>query len=225
LGGEEGGRDIFGCLLLVSYTHSHSFLPPSLPPSFLTGVLRRHPRRDHPGQDHQHQPLTRPSLSPSLPPSSQEYFGVTPDVTTLGKVIGGGLPVGAYGGRKDIMSMVAPAGPMYQVRPPSLPPSFLVGSGVSSLPPSLPPSAHRRLWRTQGYHVHDGPCWAYVPGREGRRDGGREGGREGEREGRGPVCGCLWRTQGYHVYGRPCWAYAPGTFFHSLPSSLSTSLS
>lgn len=44
----------------------------------------------------------------------QERFGVTPDLTTLGKVIGGGLPVGAYGGRREIMSMVAPAGPMYQ---------------------------------------------------------------------------------------------------------------
>ena len=44
----------------------------------------------------------------------QQRFGVTPDLTTMGKVIGGGLPVGAYGGRKDIMSMVAPAGPMYQ---------------------------------------------------------------------------------------------------------------
>lgn len=47
---------------------------------------------------------------------AQEYFGVTPDLTTLGKVIGGGLPVGAYGGRADIMKMVAPAGPMYQVQ-------------------------------------------------------------------------------------------------------------
>lgn len=45
---------------------------------------------------------------------AQEKFGITPDLTTLGKVIGGGLPVGAYGGRADIMSMVAPAGPMYQ---------------------------------------------------------------------------------------------------------------
>merc|ERR1719267_517908 len=45
---------------------------------------------------------------------AQEHFGITPDVTTMGKVIGGGLPVGAYGGRKDIMEMVAPAGPMYQ---------------------------------------------------------------------------------------------------------------
>ncbi|MDJ0575496.1 MAG: glutamate-1-semialdehyde 2,1-aminomutase [Xenococcaceae cyanobacterium MO_234.B1] len=45
---------------------------------------------------------------------AQAKFGVTPDLTTLGKVIGGGLPVGAYGGRADIMAMVAPAGPMYQ---------------------------------------------------------------------------------------------------------------
>ncbi|NEQ33109.1 MAG: glutamate-1-semialdehyde 2,1-aminomutase [Leptolyngbya sp. SIO4C5] len=45
---------------------------------------------------------------------AQEKFNVTPDLTTLGKIIGGGLPVGAYGGRRDIMEMVAPAGPMYQ---------------------------------------------------------------------------------------------------------------
>ncbi len=45
---------------------------------------------------------------------AQARFGVTPDLTTMGKVIGGGLPVGAYGGRAEIMSMVAPAGPMYQ---------------------------------------------------------------------------------------------------------------
>ena len=45
---------------------------------------------------------------------AQGLYGVTPDLTTLGKVIGGGLPVGAYGGRADIMRMVAPAGTMYQ---------------------------------------------------------------------------------------------------------------
>ncbi|GMH23457.1 hypothetical protein Nepgr_025300 [Nepenthes gracilis] len=45
---------------------------------------------------------------------AQEYFNITPDLTTLGKIIGGGLPVGAYGGRRDIMDMVAPSGPMYQ---------------------------------------------------------------------------------------------------------------
>lgn len=45
---------------------------------------------------------------------AQEYYNVMPDLTTLGKIIGGGLPVGAYGGRKDIMEMLAPAGPVYQ---------------------------------------------------------------------------------------------------------------
>ena len=45
---------------------------------------------------------------------AQQRYGIRPDLTTLGKVIGGGLPVGAYGGRKDIMSKVAPVGPIYQ---------------------------------------------------------------------------------------------------------------
>ena len=45
---------------------------------------------------------------------AQEYFGVMPDLTTMGKIIGGGLPVGAYGGKKEIMSMLAPVGPIYQ---------------------------------------------------------------------------------------------------------------
>ena len=45
---------------------------------------------------------------------AQELFGITPDMTTLGKVIGGGLPVGAFGGRKEIMQTLAPLGPVYQ---------------------------------------------------------------------------------------------------------------
>jgi glutamate-1-semialdehyde 2,1-aminomutase len=45
---------------------------------------------------------------------AQERFGVTPDMTTLGKIIGGGLPVGAYGGKREIMEKVAPIGPVYQ---------------------------------------------------------------------------------------------------------------
>ncbi len=48
------------------------------------------------------------------PGGAQALFGITPDLTTLGKVIGGGLPVGAYGGRRDVMELVAPAGPVYQ---------------------------------------------------------------------------------------------------------------
>lgn len=48
------------------------------------------------------------------PGGAQSLYGVTPDLTTLGKVIGGGLPIGAYGGRADIMAQVAPEGPVYQ---------------------------------------------------------------------------------------------------------------
>ena len=48
------------------------------------------------------------------PGGAQEHFDVIPDLTTLGKVIGGGLPVGAYGGRRDLMEHIAPSGPVYQ---------------------------------------------------------------------------------------------------------------
>jgi glutamate-1-semialdehyde 2,1-aminomutase len=45
---------------------------------------------------------------------AQQLYGIKPDLTTLGKIIGGGLPVGAYGGKREIMKLVAPSGPMYQ---------------------------------------------------------------------------------------------------------------
>jgi glutamate-1-semialdehyde 2,1-aminomutase len=48
------------------------------------------------------------------PGGAQTLYGIRPDLTALGKVIGGGLPVGAYGGRRDVMELVAPVGPMYQ---------------------------------------------------------------------------------------------------------------
>jgi glutamate-1-semialdehyde 2,1-aminomutase len=48
------------------------------------------------------------------PAGAQGVYGIEPDLTTLGKIIGGGLPVGAFGGRADIMSKIAPAGPVYQ---------------------------------------------------------------------------------------------------------------
>lgn len=48
------------------------------------------------------------------PGGAQEFFGVNADIVTLGKIIGGGMPVGAYGGRRELMELVAPLGPMYQ---------------------------------------------------------------------------------------------------------------
>lgn len=48
------------------------------------------------------------------PGGASEYYGICPDLITLGKIVGGGMPIGAYGGRRDIMEMVSPLGPVYQ---------------------------------------------------------------------------------------------------------------
>lgn len=77
---------------------------------------------------------------------AQEYFGITPDVTTMGKVIGGGLPVGAYGGRRDIMEMVAPAGPMYQAGTLSGNPLAMT-AGIETMKRLKQPGVHEELER------------------------------------------------------------------------------
>lgn len=77
---------------------------------------------------------------------AQEYFGVTPDVTTMGKVIGGGLPVGAYGGKKEIMEMVAPAGPMYQAGTLSGNPLAMT-AGIKTMERLSQPGVHEELER------------------------------------------------------------------------------
>jgi glutamate-1-semialdehyde 2,1-aminomutase len=66
------------------------------------------------------------------PGGAQEKYGIKPDLTTMGKVIGGGLPVGAYGGRGDIMDRVAPVGPVYQAGTLSGNP-LAVAAGLSTL--------------------------------------------------------------------------------------------
>ena len=63
---------------------------------------------------------------------AQALYGVTPDLTCLGKIIGGGLPVGAYGGRAEIMEQVAPLGPMYQAGTLSGNP-IAVAAGIATL--------------------------------------------------------------------------------------------
>lgn len=77
------------------------------------------------------------------PGGARERFGVTPDLTTLGKVIGGGLPVAAYGGRRDIMEQVAPAGPVYQAGTLSGNP-LAMAAGVATLT-ALTPALHARI--------------------------------------------------------------------------------
>lgn len=80
---------------------------------------------------------------------AQEYFGITPDLTTLGKIIGGGLPVGAYGGRRDIMEMVAPAGPMYQAGTLSGNPLAMT-AGIKTLKRLKEPGAYEYLDKITG---------------------------------------------------------------------------
>ncbi|MFQ5341501.1 MAG: glutamate-1-semialdehyde 2,1-aminomutase [Anaerolineae bacterium] len=75
---------------------------------------------------------------------AQERYGVTPDLTTLGKVIGGGLPVGAYGGRRDIMELVAPVGPMYQAGTLSGNPLAMV-AGLETLKTIRQPGTYERF--------------------------------------------------------------------------------
>jgi len=77
---------------------------------------------------------------------AQEYFGVTPDVTTMGKVIGGGLPVGAYGGKREIMELVAPAGPMYQAGTLSGNPLAMT-AGIKTMERLEQPGVHKELER------------------------------------------------------------------------------
>ena len=77
---------------------------------------------------------------------AQGLYGITPDLTCLGKVIGGGLPVGAYGGRRDIMEMMAPAGPIYQAGTLSGNP-LAMSAGIATLRLLAEPGVYEQLER------------------------------------------------------------------------------
>ena len=81
------------------------------------------------------------------PRGAQGLFGVTPDLTTLGKVIGGGMPVGAFGGRRDIMDKLAPVGPVYQAGTLSGNP-VTVSAGLATLRRVLAPGFFESLEAT-----------------------------------------------------------------------------
>src|SRR6185369_10781110 len=78
---------------------------------------------------------------------AQALYGLTPDLTTMGKVIGGGLPVGAYGGRRDLMAKIAPEGPIYQAGTLSGNP-LAVAAGAACLRELARPVTYERLEAT-----------------------------------------------------------------------------
>ena len=95
---------------------------------------------------------------------AQERFGVTPDLTCLGKIIGGGLPVGAYGGRREIMDLVAPSGPVYQAGTLSGNP-LAMAAGLATLQAASERGIYERLDEL-------GRCW-----RDGMREAASAGGQ------------------------------------------------
>jgi glutamate-1-semialdehyde 2,1-aminomutase len=88
------------------------------------------------------------------PNGAQGLWGVTPDISCLGKIIGGGLPVGAYGGRREIMEQVAPLGPMYQAGTLSGNP-IAMAAGIATLSALQAPDPYQRLGRL-GARLEDG---------------------------------------------------------------------
>ncbi len=89
---------------------------------------------------------------------AQELYGVTPDLTTLGKIIGGGFPVGAFGGKAEIMEKLAPVGPVYQAGTLSGNPVAMV-AGLATIAALSEPGVYEELDR-KGKKLADGLCRA-----------------------------------------------------------------
>ena len=88
------------------------------------------------------------------PGGAQQRFGVRPDLTTMGKILGGGLPVGAYGGRADLMDRIAPAGPVYQAGTLSGNP-LAMAAGIATLELLADPKVYELL-ESRGAQLADG---------------------------------------------------------------------
>ncbi|MFZ0409598.1 MAG: glutamate-1-semialdehyde 2,1-aminomutase [Cyanobium sp.] len=132
----ENGGEIAG-VILEPVVGNAGFITPE--PGFLEGL--REITREHGALLVFDEVMTGFRISYG---GAQARFGITPDLTTMGKVIGGGLPVGAYGGRAEIMAMVAPAGPMYQAGTLSGNPLAMT-AGIKTLELLKQPGTYERL--------------------------------------------------------------------------------
>ncbi|MGH6630533.1 MAG: aminotransferase class III-fold pyridoxal phosphate-dependent enzyme, partial [Burkholderiales bacterium] len=139
------------------------------------------------------------------PQGAQGLYGVMPDLTTLGKVIGGGMPVGAFGGRRDIMQKIAPLGPVYQAGTLSGNP-VAVAAGLATLKLVMAPG------------VFDGLSRATVQLVEGLQRAAREAGYPFSADCAGGMFGIYFRASPPATYAQvmECDRESFNRFFHAM---------
>ncbi len=139
------------------------------------------------------------------PGGAQAAYGVAPDLTALGKVIGGGLPVGAYGGRRDIMEQVAPAGPVYQAGTLSGNP-LAMAAGLATLKELCAPGVFERITAVA------------TALQRAIRDGAHQAGIPVQTVAIGTMFGVFFHAQAVTNYAevKTCDAQRYAAFFHAL---------
>ena len=136
---------------------------------------------------------------------AQAHYGITPDLTTFGKIIGGGMPVGAYGGRRDLMQQIAPAGPIYQ-------------AGTLSGNPVAMAAGLAMLELIQAPGFHDGLAAATAVLCEGMEAAARDSGLPLTTTRVGAMFGLFFTDQQVDTYAQAvaCDTAAFNRFFHAM---------
>jgi glutamate-1-semialdehyde 2,1-aminomutase len=139
--------DQVAAVILEPVAGNMGVIPPAM--GFLQGL--RDITRDHGALLIFDEVITGFRLAPG---GAQEYYEVTPDLTCLGKIVGGGLPVGAFGGRAELMDQLAPNGPVYQAGTLAGNP-LAMGAGIATLEILAKPDTYQKL-DTLGKKLEDG---------------------------------------------------------------------
>ena len=136
---------------------------------------------------------------------AQAHYGITPDLTTFGKIIGGGMPVGAYGGRRELMQQIAPAGPIYQ-------------AGTLSGNPVAMAAGLAMLELIQAPGFHDGLAAATAALCEGMEAAARDSGLPLTTTRVGAMFGLFFTDQQVDTYAQAvaCDTAAFNRFFHAM---------